>query len=80
MSIPKVSQDDLLDVEELTVKLQDQISDILADTVLYLSMPALIGATIRCILSQCETVDQANFYKDIFINLFDQATKVRDVK
>jgi hypothetical protein len=79
MEMHKVSRDDLLDVEELTVKLQESISAVLADQVLYLSMPALIGATIRCILSQCETVEQAVFYKDVFLHLFEAVIKQRNV-
>lgn len=77
---PGVSQDDLLDVMELTNKLQDNIYAVLEDTVLYLSMPALIAATIKCMLHQCESVDQAKFYRDLFVTLFEEAFKDKRLK
>jgi hypothetical protein len=78
--ILKVPQDDLLDVMELTQKLQHQISIVLEDTVLYLSMPALVAATIKCMLHQCESVEKARFYKDLYIYLFEEALKDSDLK
>lgn len=80
VEIPKGSKDDLLDVMELTSKLQHQIANVLNDNLMYLSMPALIASTINCMISQCESVDQAKSYRDLFINLFEEALKDSPLK
>jgi hypothetical protein len=80
MQIPKGSRDDLLDVMELTDKLQQQIANVLNDNLIYLSMPALIAATINCMLSQCDSIEQAHSYRDLFVSLFGEAIKDHTVK
>ena len=78
--VVQVPKDDLLDVLELTHTLQQKIYIVLKDSPLYLSMPSLMSATIRCILHQCDNIEQAQYYRDVFMESFDQALKDSDLK
>lgn len=70
-----VSQDDLLDVMEMTSKLENYISQILKDNELTLAMSALMSATINCMLGQCKTLDEVVFYRNIFAQIFDSSIR-----
>jgi hypothetical protein len=78
--ILQVPKDDLLDVLELTNALQHKTYLVLKDSPIYLAMPALMSATIKSMLHQCESAEEARYYADIFISLFVQALKGSDLK
>ena len=80
MEKPDVSQDDILDVMEMTEKLESYISQVLKGSELSLSISALMSATINCILIQCKNVEEANTYRDIFTKIFDYAIKSIKIK
>lgn len=75
MDQPLIPQDDLLDVMEMTSKLENQISRILGENELALSMSALMSATINCIIAQCKTLDEVVFYRNIFMEIFDSSIR-----
>lgn len=80
MEKPPIPQDDLLDVAEMTQKLESYISNVLKDNEITLSMSALMSATINCILGQCETLEQVVFYRNIFMQIFDSSIKTIKIK
>lgn len=75
-----IPQDDLLDVMEMTSKLENQISRILGENELTLSMSALMSATINCIIAQCKTLDEVAFYRNIFMQIFDSSIRNINIK
>lgn len=78
MEPPAVPQDDLLDVMEMTQKLEAYISQILKENDLTLAMSALMSASINCTLAQCRTLDEVMFYRNIFMQIFDSS--IRQIK
>jgi len=75
---PEVPNDDLLDVMEMTQKLESYICDVLQENEMTLCMSALMSATINCILAQCQTLDEVVFYRNIFMDIFDSS--IRTIK
>jgi|GEM_PF-1846889 len=71
MNIRSFSQDDLEDVVELTKKLEESIAVILEENEQGIALSALTSATIRCVLVQCDTLDEAKIHKNIFMQMFD---------
>jgi hypothetical protein len=72
---PAIPLDDLQDVMEMTQKIETQISLILAENDLTLSMSALMSATINCMLAQCKSIEQVIFYRNIFMQILDASIK-----
>jgi len=70
-----ISNDDLLDVMEMTKKLESYIYKTLKDNELNLAMSALMSAFINTILAQCDTLDDVMFYKNIFLQIFNSSVK-----
>ena len=54
MKIPHVPPDDLLDVMEMTKKIEGYIGRVLKNNDFNLAMSALISATTNCLLAQCQ--------------------------
>jgi len=75
-----VSQDDLLDVMEMTKKLEFHISHILEENDRSLAMSALMSATINCMFGQCKTRDEVYFYRNIFIQIIDKTVQSIKIK
>lgn len=75
MHKPTIPQDDLLDVMEMTKKLENYISSVLKENELTLAMSALMSASINCILGQCKTLDEVVFYKNVFTNIFESSIR-----
>ena len=63
MELPPIPQDDLIDVLEMTEKMEDFIYDILEENDLNLAMSALMGATINCVLAQCVSIEEVIFHR-----------------
>jgi hypothetical protein len=75
MKKPSIPRDDLLDVIEMTQKMEYAISNILKDNELSLSMSALYSATINCIIAQCQTMEEVIFYRNLFMEIFDSSIR-----
>jgi len=80
MDQPAIPQDDLIDVMEMTQKLESYISRILQDNELSLAFSALMSATINSILAQCETLDEVVFYRNVFMQIFDSSIRTIKIK
>lgn len=78
MESPHISQDDIMDVLEMTTKIEKYVNSILNENDKNISMSALISATVNCTLSQCRSLDEIMFYKVFFMELFDDT--IRRVK
>ena len=75
-----ISQDDLMDVMEMTQTLDGLISSVLKDNDFNLALSALMGATINSILSQCSTLDEVVFYRNLFMQSFDSSIRTIQIK
>lgn len=68
--IPKqVSQDDILDVEQMTRNIEISIGRILSDNDMDLAFSALVSGTINSISSQCQSMEEYIYYRDVFIKI-----------
>lgn len=66
-----ISKDDLQDILELTKKILESYLDIFEDQDVVIVRSALVSATLRCLLSQCETVEDIEMDKKLLIQVFD---------
>jgi len=80
MDKPPIPRDDLIDVMEMTQKLESHISHILKENEITLAMSALMSATINCMLGQCKTFDEVVFYRNIFMQIFDSSIRAIKIK
>ena len=80
MEMPPVPQDDLMDVMEMTEKLENYITSVLRDNDKNLAMSALMSATINCMLGPCKTLDEVMLYRNIFIEILDGTIRTIKVK
>jgi hypothetical protein len=80
MQTPNIPQDDLLDVMEMTKKIENFISKTLKDNELSLSVSALMSATINSMLALCSTLDEVVFYRNLFIQVFDSSIRNINIK
>jgi len=78
MDYSNVPQDDLLDVLEMTRKIEIFMAKTLDQVDATLAMSAVMNATINCILSQCTTMDEVLFYRRILSEFFD--TSIRTIR
>ncbi len=68
-----IPADDLIDVMEMTKKLEAYISKVLNGNQTDLAVSALMSAFINCMLGQCKNFDQVLFYRHIFMQIYDEA-------
>lgn len=80
MEKPSIPQDDLLDVMEMTRKIEGYISKIIKDADLLLGMSALMSSTINSVLDRCTTLEEVMFYRTMFAQIFDHAIKNIKIK
>jgi hypothetical protein len=80
MELPHVPQDDLMDVMEMTGKLEVYISTVLRENDRNLAISALMSASINCLLAQCETLDEVMFYRTLFMQILDSSIRYMQIK
>ncbi len=78
MHKPHIPQDDLIDVVEMTKKIETYISHILNGNEINLAMSALMSASINCMFGQCNTIDEIVFYRNLFVQILDSS--IRTIK
>jgi len=81
MDLSQISRDDLLDVMEMTRKIESYIDRILKGNDKNLGMSALMSATVNAVLSQCSTIQEIHMYRNIFVSIFDSSIlniKIKD--
>lgn len=76
----QISQDDIMDVVEMTKILETHISEVLADNDINLAISALITASINSIISRCENVNQIILSRAVLIECFDQVMRSIGIK
>lgn len=80
MEVPNIPQDDLIDVMEMTRKIEANIAQILKDNDLNLAMSALMSAFINSILAPCRTLDEVVFYRNLFVQILDKTIRTIEIK
>ena len=75
-----IPQDDILDVLQLTTDLEAAMFNVLKDSPYALAVSALMNASISCILAQCDTIDEAILYRNIFMEIFDRSIRSIQIK
>lgn len=76
----KIPQDDLLDVMEMTQKMESFIAKTIKGNELSLGMSALFSASINSIVGQCKTLDEVMFYRNVFMQIFDSSIRSINIK
>jgi hypothetical protein len=74
----QIPQDDLMDVMEMTQKIEKYIMRVLRDQDPQLAFSALISATINCLFAQCKTFEEVVFYRSLFMEILDRS--IRQIK
>lgn len=74
----QIPPDDLLDVMEMTNKIEKYICRTLKGNQLDLAISALMSASVNSILSQCTDIEELKFYKCIFIKVFE--TSIQNIQ
>ena len=75
-----IPQDDLLDVIEMTDKIEGYISKVIKGNERHLAVSALLTASINCMLSQCETVEEIVICGTIFMQILDSSIRAIQIK
>ena len=70
---PQIAQDDLLDVAEMSDKIERYIKRVLRDQEKNITISALITASINYLLSQCKSIDEVKFYRNLFVQFLDRS-------
>jgi hypothetical protein len=78
MELPDIPQDDLIDVMEMTNKIEEYVYHVLKDNETSLALSALMSACINCTLDQCSTLDEVLFYRNLFVQILDSS--IRNIK
>jgi hypothetical protein len=71
MHVPQIPQDDLIDVMEMTNKIEEYISLVLKENDQLLAISALIGASINSLIENCKTYEELILYRTIFFQILD---------
>ena len=80
MEISPIPQDDLMDVMEMTNKIESYIANVLKDNDRNLAMSALMSACINSMLFQCKTLDEVVFYRNLFMQILDNLIRTIQIK
>lgn len=75
MEPPSIPQDDLIDVMEMTEKIESHILSVIKGNDRNLSMSALMSACINSMLLQCSTLEEILFYRNLFVQILDVSIK-----
>jgi len=75
MEVPQIPHDDLMDVMEMTQKIEMYINYVLKDIDGKLAMSALMSASINCMLAQCKTLTDVMIYRNLFIQILDNSIR-----
>jgi len=71
MELQHIPEDDIIDVIEMSEKIQSSTYDILNDMDIDLAMVTLMTAATNCILTQCDDLEEFVFYRNIFVQILD---------
>ena len=71
MELRQVPQDDILDVLEMVDKVERSLSGIFRGSDRSLATSALISASVNCMLSQCDTLEEVILCRNILVETLD---------
>jgi hypothetical protein len=71
--LPQVPQDDLMDVMEMTQKIEKYISRTLKDQDQLLAISALISASVNSLWLQCKSFDEILYYRNMLMEVLDRS-------
>lgn len=80
MEPSSIPQDDLIDVMEMTHKIEAHILATIKGNSRNLSMSALMSGCINSMLVQCDTLDEVLFYRDLFVQILDGSIRSIHIK
>jgi hypothetical protein len=75
---PCVSKDDILDVVELTEKLEHAMFEILKGNERKIAMSAFINASSTMLIAQCDSTDEMLKYKHILNLIVDKSITINE--
>ena len=70
MDLDPIPNDDVMDVSELTQKIQNAVSNILQDNEVDVAISALISSFVNEVIFQCDNVSEILFYQAIIQEMF----------
>lgn len=71
MELPHIPQDDLMDVMEMTSKIETYICTLLRDNDSTVGISALMSGSINAMIAQCKNLEEVLFYRNLFIQILD---------
>ncbi len=77
---PQIPQDDLMDVMEMTQRLERYILRALKDQDHMLAMSALISASVNCLWAKCNSFDQVVFFRNMLMEILDRSIHHMQIK
>jgi hypothetical protein len=75
MQAPDFPPDDLLDVIEMTTKIETYIANVLDDHESNIALSVLIGVFTNCMIAECETLDEFIFSRNLFMEVLDNSIR-----
>jgi hypothetical protein len=75
-----IPQDDLMDVMEMTQKIEAHILATIKGNDRNLSMSAIMSACINTMLVQCNTLDEVLFFRNLFVQILDGSIRSINIK
>jgi hypothetical protein len=75
MDGPQIPHDDLMDVMEMTNKIESYVNHVLKDNDCNLAISALMSACINRMLAQCNTLTEVMFYRNLFVQILDNSIR-----
>ena len=75
-----VPNDDILDIAEMTEKLENFIDTLFHENDHNLVISALMSSFINSVLMRCDTSNSALFHRDVFMNVFDDSIRWIKIK
>ena len=71
MTLPQIPQDDLMDVKEMSDRIENYIGKVLDGVQENLAFSALTSATINCLIHNSKSMGDIMFHRNLFVQLLD---------
>ena len=73
--LPQIPQDDVIDVMEMTDRMEKYMMRVLKNQDPNLGMSALISASINCLWALCNSMDEVVFYSNMLMSVLDNSIR-----
>lgn len=71
----QIPEDNIMDVLEMTYKLQTYMSHVLRDNQLDLALSSLMNASINTMILRCSSLDELVSYRNLFVQMLDDSIR-----